>query len=180
MFRRKMLATAMSVSILLTATAVQAAPPTTATLTAEWTSGAPGGPVFEERSITVTETPDGVVSLSFDITRTLECLGTEGASTTERWQATAVPASLSVKNNLSAASAAATVTGGFSVTGNCPGVNAVSGDVGLVTIETVATSRTMRERTADGVRILTRSVDVAFNAGSFRVQGPGELEKRIG
>jgi len=180
MFRRKLLATAMSVALLLTATAVQAAPPSSATLTAEWTSGAPGDMTFEEGSITVSETPDGVVVLSFDVTRTIECLGTEGAATIERWQATDAPASLSVKNNLASATATATVTGGFSVITNCPGVTPGTGDVGAVTIEATATARTARERTQDGVRILTRSVDVAIVAGSLIRQAPGEIERLIG
>jgi hypothetical protein len=180
MFRRKLLAAAMSMAILLTTTAVQAAPPTTASLTSAWTSGAPGGMVFEVGSITVTEALDGVVLLSFVITRTTACLGVVGASTTELWQATDAPASLSIKNNLSSATAVATVTGGFSVTSDCPGVAPDGGDVGLVTIDTVATARTVRERTADGVRILTRSVDVAIVAGSLIREAPGEIQKTIG
>ena len=178
MFRRKLFAAAMSVAILLTTTAVQAAPSATTSLTSTWTT--PGDMIVEVGSVTVTETPDGVVSLSFDIMRTIQCLGTAGASTTEHWQAADVPASWSIKNNLSSASAAATVAGGFSVTSNCPGVEPVSGNVGLVTIDTLATARTMRERTADGVRILTRSVDVAIVAGSLSRQAPGEIQKTIG
>ena len=179
MFRRRMLAAAMSVAILFTTTAVQAAPQSTVTFTAEWTSGAAGDLVFENGSITVTETPDGVVSLSFDISRTTQCLGTENASTTERWQATGVPASLSTKNNLSSATAVATVTGGFSITSSCFDV-VPAGDVGLVTVETVATARTLRERTADGARILTRSVEVAIVGGSVERRAPGEIQKTIG
>ena len=177
MFRRKLLAAAMSMAILLTATAVQAAPPTTATLTAEWTSGTPADMVFEVGSITVTEALNGDVTLSFDITRTVVCL--DGV-TTERWQATDAPASLSIKNNLSSATAVATVVGGFSIASTCDDVISRVGDVGLVTIDTVATARTLRERTADGVRILTRSVDVAIVAGSLIRQAPGEIEKLIG
>jgi hypothetical protein len=180
MFRRKLLAAAMSMAILLTATAVQAAPPTTATLTAEWTSGTPVDMVFEEGSITVTEALNGDVTLSFVITRTIVCTGDPTASTIERWQATDAPASWSIKNNLASASAEATVTGGFSVTSSCPGVIEVAGDVGLVTIDTLATDRTVRERTADGIRILTRSVDVAIVAGSLIRQAPGEIQKAIG
>lgn len=177
MSRRTLLAAAMSVAIVLTTTAVQAAPPTTASLTAGWTSGAPGDMVFERGSITVTEALNGDVTLSFDVTRIVACLG--GAAT-ERWQATDAPASLSIKNNLASASAVATVTGGFSLTSNCLGVGPAAGDVGLVTIETVATARTLRERTADGVRILTRSVDVAIVAGSLSRQGSGGIQKIIG
>ncbi|HUP17748.1 MAG TPA: hypothetical protein VM848_17090 [Acidimicrobiia bacterium] len=180
MFRRKLLAAAMSVAILLTTTAVQAAPATTATLTAEWTSGAEGDISVEVGSVTVTQAVNGDVTLSFDVTRTIACLGVAGASTREVWQAIDAPASLAVKNNLSSATATATVTGGFSVTSNCPGVILDSGDVGLIIIEAVATARTVRERTADGIRILTRSVDVAIVAGSLIRQAPGALEKSIG
>ena len=179
MFRRKLLAAAMSVAILLMSTAAQAAPTTSTSLTTGWTSGASGDMVVEVGSVTVTQTPDGDVTLSFVINRTIVCPDVPTALTTERWEATA-PASLSIKNNLSSASAAATVTGGYSVTSNCPDVIEVSGDVGLITIETVANARTVRERTADGVRILTRSVDFAIVAGSLERQAPGEIQKVIG
>ena len=43
------------------------------------------------------------MTLSFDMSRTVACLAVPGASTTERWQATNAPATLSVKNNLSSA-----------------------------------------------------------------------------
>ena len=140
----------------------------------------PGDMVVEVGSLTVTEALDGVVSLSFDRTRTIECLSLEGASTIERWETTDVPASLSIKNNLASASAVATVTGGFSVTSDCPGVIEDGGDVGLVTVDTVAAARTVRERTADGVRILTRRVGLAILAGSRSHQAPGKIQKSIG
>lgn len=180
MFRRKLLAAASSVAILLISTAVQAAPSTTVSLTTGWTSGAAGDMVVEVGSVTVTETPDGVVSLSFVVTRTIACTDLAGAATTERWEATDAPASLSIKNNLASASVVATVTGGFSVTSDCPGVTEVGRDVGPVTIEAVAVDRTVRDRTADGVRTLTRSVDVTVMAGSLTRQSPGELQKTIG
>jgi hypothetical protein len=180
MFRRKLFATAISVTILLTATAVQAAPSTTVSLTTGWTSGVAGDMVVEVGSVTVTETPDGAVSLSFVVTRTIACPDLEGAWTTERWQATDAPATLSIKNNLASASAVATVIGGLSVTSDCPGVGQVTGNVGLVTIDALATDRTVRERTADGVRTLTRSVDVTVVAGSLIRQAPGEAQKIIG
>jgi hypothetical protein len=87
---------------------------------------------------------------------------------------------LSIKNNLSSARAVATIPGGFSLTSTCPGVEAGGGDIGLVAIDMVATAKTVRERTAEGVRILTRSVDVAITAGSLSRQAPGEIEKRTG
>jgi hypothetical protein len=75
MFRRKLLAAASSVAILLISTAVQAAPSTSVSLSSAWTSGEAGDMVEEVGSITVTEAPDGVVSLSFVITRTIVCTG---------------------------------------------------------------------------------------------------------
>lgn len=180
MFRRRMLAAASSVTILLISTAVQAAPSATVSLTTGWTSGVAGDMVVEVGSVSLTETPDGVVSLSLVVTRTIACPELEGASTTERWEATDAPASLSTKNNLASASAVATVTGGFSVTSDCPGVTETGGNVGVVTIEILATDRTVRDRTADGVRTLTRNVAVTVRAGSLARQAPGELEKVIG
>ena len=180
MFRRRMLAAAGSVAILLISTAVQAAPSTTVRLTTGWTSGVAGDMVVEVGSVSVTETPDGVVSLSLVVTRTIACPDLEGTSTIERWEAADAPASLSIKNNLASASAVATVTSGFSVTSDCTGVTETSQNVGIVTIETSATGRTVRDRAADGVRILTRKVDVTVVAGSLIRQAPGQLEKVIG
>ena len=122
MFGRKLFASATAVMLVLTATAVQAAPPATTSVTASWSSGSQGGLIVSLGQITVTEAPNGAVTLSFDIIHTVACLGLPGASTTERWQATNVPATLSVKNNLSSATATANVVGGFSVTSTCPGV----------------------------------------------------------
>jgi hypothetical protein len=180
MFGRKLLASATAVVLVLTATAVQAAPPATTNLTASWSSGAPGDMIVDVGQITVTEAPNGTVTLSFDITHTVACLALPGASTTERWQATNVPAALSVKNNLSSATATANVVGGFSVTSTCPGVIDATGNVGAVAIDAVATNRTLRERTLDRVRILTRTVDAAVQVGSWSSMTTGELEKRIG
>lgn len=180
MFGRKLFASATAVMLVLTATAVQAAPPATTNLTASWSSGAPGASIVSLGQITVTEAPDGTVTLSFDISFTVACEGLAGAATTTRWQATDAPASLSVRNNLALATATANVAGGFSVTSTCPGVTEVTGDVGLVTIDAVATNRTLRERTADGVRILTRSISAAHQVGSWSAVATGEIEKRIG
>ena len=180
MFGRKFVAAATSVMLLLIATAAQAAPPSTATLIAGWSVGGPGALIVETGQVTITEAVTGEVTLSFDIIRTVACLAVPGASTTERWQATNAPATLSVKNNLSSATLVANVVGGLSVTSNCPGVDAVTGNVGPVSIDAVASTRTLRERTTDGVRILSRTVQLALNVGSLSIEGTGEIEKRIG
>ena len=180
MFGRKLFASATAVVLVLTATAVQAAPPATTSLTASWSSGASDGTTVSLGQITVTEATNGTVTLSFDITHTVACAGSPGASTTARWQATDAPASVSVKNNLSSATATANIVGGFSVTSTCPGVTEVTGDVGLVKIDAVATDRTSRERTLDRVRILTRSISAALHVGSWSAVVTGEIEKRIG
>jgi hypothetical protein len=180
MFGRRLFASVTAVVLVLTATAVQAAPPATTSLTTSWSSGAPGGRVVSLGQITVTETSNGTVTLSFDITFTVACEGLVGASTTTRWQATDAPASLSVKNNLASATATANVVSGFSVTSTCPGVTEVTGDVGVVTIDAVGTNRTLRERTDDGVRILTRSISAGLHVGSWSAVVTGEIEKQIG
>jgi hypothetical protein len=180
MFGRRLFASATAVMLVLTATAVQAAPSATTTVSASWSSGNPGDRFVSLGQITLTEAPDGTVTLSFDITFTVACEELIGASTTTRWQATDVPASLSVKNNLTSATATADVVGGFSVTSSCPGVPVVTDDVGPVTVDAVGTNRTLRERTADGVRILTRSISAGLHVGSWSAVVTGEIEKRIG
>ena len=180
MFGRRLFASVTAVVLVLTATAVQAAPSATTNVTASWSSGNPGDLIVEVGQLTVTEAPNGTVTLSFDVSRTVVCFAFPEASTTERWQATNVPATLSVKNNLSSATATATVVGGFSVTSSCPGTVQTTGNVGAVALDAVATNRTLRERTADRVRILTRGFDAAVNFGSWSFGVTGEIEKRIG
>ena len=180
MFGRKLLASSALVMLLLTATAVQAAPQVTTTFIARWSSGSPGDMIVEVGQIAVTEAANGAVTLAFDFTRTIACPALPGASTIERWQATDAPATMSVKNNLSSATVTANIVGGASVTSTCPGVDNTTGDVGAVTIEAVATTRTLRERTIDRVRILTRTVEAAVSLGSWSFVTTGEIEKRIG
>lgn len=180
MFGRKSFASTTALVLILTATAVQAAPSVTTSLTASLSSGSPGDLVVESGEITVTQAPDGTVTMSFDIIRTILCLSLSGASTIERYQAINVPATLSVKNNLASATAAANVVGGYSVTSTCPSMVPVTGDVGPVVINAVATDRTVRERTIDRVRVLTRSFDAAVTFGSWTFGVAGEIEKRIG
>ena len=180
MFGRKLFASSALVMLLLTATAVQAAPQVTTNFTANWSSGSPSDMIFEVGEIAVTEAPNGAVTLSFDVTRTVACPALPGASTIEVWQATDAPVTMSVKNNLASATATANIVGGLSVTSTCPGVTDTTGNIGAVTIDAVAATRTSRERTIDRVRVLTRNVDAAVSLGSWSFVTTGEIEKRIG
>ena len=178
MFGRKMIASSALVMLLLTATAVQAAPQVTTNFTANWSSGNPGDMIFEVGQIAVTEAPNGAVTLSFDVTRTIACPALPGASTIERWQATDAPVTMSVKNNLSSGQLPISWEGRV-LPAPVPAWP-TTGNVGAVTIDAVATTRTSRERTIDRVRILTRVVDAAVSLGSWSFVTTGEIEKRIG
>jgi hypothetical protein len=131
--------------------------------------------------VTVEEDPTGAVTLTINVTRTRACFGGSPGSTIETWQGTTATASLTVANNLASVSASGTFTSGYSLTSTCTGVAPVSDSIGDVLVEGLATDRTIRERTSDGVRILTRTADLTATwgfGGSF--QGTGTIVKEIG
>ena len=79
MFGRKFVAAATTVMLLLMATAAQAAPPSTATLTRRLERGWARRRWWSKRvKCTITESVTGEVTLSFDIVRTVACLGSAG------------------------------------------------------------------------------------------------------
>ncbi|MGH8928644.1 MAG: hypothetical protein ACRDWH_09860 [Acidimicrobiia bacterium] len=179
MLGRKLLALAMLVVLLLAATAVQAAPPQT-----EWSVVADLNRVFTPTAIrtghvTFTQAADGTVSLSFDVTFTWECL--DGAPSVERWTGSATSGvTLTVAKNLSSAAAASGVFGGgYSRTSTCLG-DVADVAIGEVTFSPDAISKTERERTADGVRVLTRPASGFLMLGSIMETVSAEIVKEIG
>ncbi|HSL25300.1 MAG TPA: hypothetical protein VLA54_03390 [Acidimicrobiia bacterium] len=175
--RRKTLAIGIGAVLLLSATAAQARPPETTTVTLNVLRDVEG--YHEEGIVTVREDPTGAVSLTIDITRTQACPGGSSVSRSETWRGTTTTASLTVANNLSSATASGTFTSGYSLTSSCEGETG-NGAIGEVLIEGLATDRATRERTSDGVRRLTRTADLTATWGFSAFQGTGAIVKDIG
>lgn len=178
MSARRLIAMSLSAGLILVALTAEAKPSSTTTASASWSRSLPG--YSEEGSVFITEGPSGSWTLYVDITRTRSCAGGVPGQTAEVWHGSTSLATLAVPHNLATAYGDGTVPTGYSLTSSCLGELPVTGPVGTVIIDGVANSRTVRERTIDGIRILRRTADFVVTYGDTALFADGWVEKQIG
>jgi hypothetical protein len=172
---RKAIAVALTAGLLVTATAVNAKPAETTTVAVVWTRSVPDL-LTENGSVIIRQSADGTVTFDLDVSRVQSCPG--GGQTVETWLGTTTQANLTVPNNLSTAAAAGDFTTLYSKVSDCEADTTYQ--IGQVLVDGVATDRTIRDRTVDHVRTLTRNASFTLTFGSDALLRAGTIEKRIG